>query len=64
MLKKFGINTTRAEKKGPQVKGAISERYGRMIVCACGKKFEKTCPSKDECDCSSFSCPYCGKELS
>lgn len=66
MIKKFGINNTRAEKAGPTVKNAIrpdDDVYERIVVCACGKKFAKSCPSKDACDVAVFDCPHCGAKI-
>jgi len=66
MLKKFGVNTTRAEKTGPTVKNAIKveeEAVERLVVCSCGKKFMKKCANKDLCDISVFTCPYCGASI-
>ena len=64
MLKKFGVNSTREEKSGPVVKCGISKKVRKTITCACGKKFEKECPSEAFCEISSFTCPYCGREIS
>lgn len=64
MLKKFGINSTRAEKTGPTVKqGLTAGSFKRMITCSCGKKFEKACPSEMACDISMFTCPHCGSTI-
>lgn len=64
MLKKFGINTTRAEKRGPNVKQGISEgSFKRVITCACGRKFEKSCPNEMACDITMFTCPHCGATI-
>lgn len=61
MLKKFGINTTRAEKTGPKVKqGITTASFTRVVTCSCGKKFEKSCPSEMACDITMFTCPHCG----
>lgn len=64
MLKKFGVNSTRAEKKGPVVKNGIKdEPYEKVVLCACGKKFVKSCPNKDVCDISVLKCPHCGENI-
>lgn len=63
MIKKFGINSTRAEKKGPVVKNGLNEKIEREITCACGKKFMKSCPNELYCEISAFHCPHCGAEL-
>ena len=63
MLKKFGVNSTRAEKSGPTVKSGISGPTKRIITCACGRKFEKACPNELVCEISSFTCPHCGKTV-
>lgn len=64
MLKKFGINSTRAEKKGPTVKNAIAEeRHEKVVLCSCGKKFVKSCPNADVCDISVLKCPHCGADI-
>ena len=66
MLKKFGVNSTRAEKQGPTVKNAIKDgddRFERVVVCSCGKKFVKSCPNKDVCDISVMQCPFCGANV-
>ena len=60
MLKKFGVNSTRAEKRGPSVKTG-NQSIERYATCQCGKKFLKTCASAEVCDVSSFKCPYCGR---
>ena len=62
MMKKYGVNNTRAEKSGPTVKNAISHR--KMVVCGgCKKRFEKECPSEEICDISAVCCPYCGASI-
>jgi len=66
MMEKFGVNNTRAEKAGPTVKNGIKtgdDVYERLVSCSCGKKFTKTCPSKDACDVAVFDCPYCGTKI-
>lgn len=64
MMKKLGINTTRAEKAGPVVKNGIKEdSYERVVICSCGKKFVKSCPNKDVCDISVLKCPHCGANI-
>jgi hypothetical protein len=63
MLNKYGVNSIRAEKKGPLVKDGIKRKVEKTIVCACGKKFVKDCPSETLCELSSFFCPYCGAEI-
>lgn len=64
MMKKLGVNTTRAEKSGPVVKNAIKEKpYEKVVICSCGKKFVKSCPNKDVCDISVLKCPACGADI-
>jgi hypothetical protein len=66
MMKKFGVNNTRAEKAGPTVKNGIKTEddvFERIVLCSCGKKFAKTCPNKDACEISVFDCPYCGAKI-
>jgi len=66
MLKKFGVNSTRAEKQGPVVKNGINaeeQNYEKIVVCSCGKKLVKSCPNKDVCDISVLQCPYCGSNI-
>jgi hypothetical protein len=63
MMKKLGVNTTRAEKHGPVVKSGYGKGVQKTVVCACGKKFSKTCPNEVYCEISVFTCPYCGREI-
>jgi hypothetical protein len=65
MMVKRGINTTRAEKSGPNVKQGISmpanRRYRKTVTCSnCNAKLEKECPSEFECETSRSKCPRCG----
>lgn len=61
MMKKFGVNTTRAEKRGPVVKKGIS--FQKMVACSCGKKFLKTCSNEEICDITVHTCPFCGATI-
>ena len=36
------------------------EKFSKVVTCDCGKKFVKTCPSKDVCHISLVKCPGCG----
>ena len=58
MLKKFGVNNTRVEKRVAGYK-----RHKMVVTCAsCGRKFEKECPSEELCKIAS-KCPKCGGKL-
>jgi hypothetical protein len=63
MMKKIGVNTTRAEKHGPVVKSGHNKPTEKTVRCACGKKFLKSCPNEAYCDIAVFTCPYCGREI-
>jgi hypothetical protein len=65
MLKKIGINTSRAKKNGPNVKDGISrKKFAKVVVCSCGAKLEKSCENEYVCDISVLLCPKCGKQIS
>jgi hypothetical protein len=63
MLKKFGVNSTRAEKHCPVKTGAVP-MIERVVICSCGKRFVKSCPNSVACEVSTFTCPHCGAILS
>lgn len=65
MMKKFGVNETRAEKRGPVVKDAVASksRHVKVVTCECGTRLEKSCPDELACELSSLKCPKCGKEV-
>lgn len=66
MMKKFGVNNTRAEKVGPVVKNGVDKtqkRAQKLVTCACGKKYMKDCPSEDLCAVSVLTCPSCGAKV-
>lgn len=66
MLKKYGINTTRAEKNGPTVRRGIAVEKGkfvRTLSCPCGAKLEKTCESEALCEITPARCPKCGRKI-
>lgn len=65
MLTKFGVNSTKAEKRCPAIKtGAAKLMIERMVTCRCGKRFVKSCPNEVACEISTFKCPHCGATLS
>ena len=65
MMKKIGINTTRAQKQGPTQKNAIGKKVcKKVITCSCGAKLEKACENEYVCDVSVLTCPKCGKKVS
>jgi len=60
MLKKYGVNSTRMEKK---VAGADS-KVSTIVTCSkCGRKYEKRCPSAALCNIANTKCPHCGGKL-
>ena len=60
-MNKFGVNSTRAEKR---ITTSMSADYKKTVVCAsCGKKFVKQCPNEDICDISILRCPNCGADI-
>jgi len=61
MMKKFGVNSTRAEKRGPVVKKGIG--FQKLVTCSCGKKFMKSCSDQGLCEATAHTCPYCGAML-
>jgi len=64
MFKKFGVNSTRQEKKGPTVAGGVSRPYSKKLSCKkCGKTFVKSCPSELACEIGQSTCPHCGADL-
>lgn len=65
MLKKFGVNTTRALKSGPVVKDAVEEKdHSKVVTCSCGAKLEKRCRNEYVCETSVMRCPKCGAKVS
>lgn len=68
MMTKTGVNTTRAEKRGPVVKeGATvsANTHKKILKCAvCSAKLEKSCSSEIACELSSARCPRCGASVS
>lgn len=67
MLKKFGINSTRAEKSGPSVKRGIAVPsptvHSKIVTCECGAKLKKSCANEMICEISALTCPKCGREV-
>jgi len=64
MFKKFGVNSTRQEKKGPTVTGGVSRPCSKRMSCKkCGKTFVKACQSELACEISPSTCPHCGECL-
>jgi hypothetical protein len=67
MLKKIGINTTRQQKQGPNIKDGIPKkaaRFKKIVTCACGCKMEKSCENEWVCDITNLLCPKCGEVIS
>lgn len=64
MLKKYGVNNTRQEKKGPTVVQGVSKPFSKRLSCRkCGKTFVKSCASELACEVSPSRCPHCGSDL-
>jgi hypothetical protein len=60
MMKKFGVNNTKMEKKVAGDSGPVTS----IVFCSqCGRKFEKSCPSERLCKISNTKCPHCGGKL-
>lgn len=67
MLKKLGINSVMAQKKGPVIQDGVShqenKRAQKTVQCKCGKKYIKDCPSEAVCAVSILTCPSCGAKI-